>query len=157
MENVPLSTSLLYIHGQCSLKALKTLFHLHVTDHRMKAWQCSLSLQCCKMFHSGTQQFTHGFSTLFTDSLKLMSLTNYCLQRVQFYCMLYVTDSPYSVSQNTLNSSIMFISHIYKQYNEVDDHEVAILVFFGARSPHFRFWTQPNLDSTVRCLPLALV
>jgi len=132
VENVPLSTSLLYIHGQCSLKALKTLFHLHVTDHRMKAWQCSLSLQCCKMFHSGTQQFTHGF----TDSLKLMSLTNYCLQRVQCYCVLYVTYSPYSLSQNTLKSSIMFISHTYKQYNEVDDYE-------GARSPHFRFWTQP--------------
>jgi len=79
-------------------------------------WQCSLSLQRCKMFHSITQQFSHWFATMFTDSLKLMSLTNYCLQRVQFYCMLYVNDSPYSLSQNMLKSSIMFISHIYKQY-----------------------------------------
>ena len=83
------------------------------------------------------------FSSSLTDLLQC--LFYYCLQRVQFwfYCIRYIADSPYSLSQNTLKSSIMFMSHIYKQYHEVDDYEVAILVVFGARSPHFRFWTQP--------------
>jgi len=104
------------------------------------------STSIMRRLHSGLlafQCFSHWFVTVFTDSFKLMSLTDYCLQRVQFHCMLYVTDSPCFLSQNTLKSSIMFISDIYKQYNEVDDLEVAILFVFGARSSHFRFGTQP--------------
>jgi len=81
------------------------------------------------MLHSITQQFSQIFATIITELFHSACLF-YCLQHVQlsFNCMLYVGESPCSLSQNTLNSSIMFISHIYKQRYEVDDHEVAILV-----------------------------
>jgi len=120
MENVPLSWSLFYIHGQCSLKMLKTLFHLHVTDHHWKA-VCNVhsfnSVVKCStesLNNSLTyllQWFTESHATLFNCSTQACVCTAYSVFNSDFTACWRCLFSIFSVTKHAREQY-----HVHKPY-----------------------------------------
>jgi len=109
IENVYLGTSLFCIDGQCSLKVLKALFHLHVTDDHWIA-VCNVhsfnSVAICsiQLLNSSLtdllQWFTESHATLFNCSTQACVCIAYSVFNSYFTtCWRYVV-SKFSVTKH---------------------------------------------------------